>query len=360
MRTVSADCFVWHNHVVFLPQKSTHGTISTNVLQRPASYTWPEIHLRGRHNLAIQGQYFSELECSLSSDMARMSHFCRQWRLKPSASKTISSVFHRHNTSATRELSVYLDGLRLRHECHPTYLGVTLDRMLSYREHLTKTAGKLKNRNNLLMKLAGSTWGSSANTLRSSALALCYSAAEYCFPVWSRSAHTSQVEVQLNSTMRLIYLVPSVLHLSHGFQPYEGRLPLTSWPIQPDILSTPLLRLTSSKPLWLDLQPVVIKSRWRHNWKSAQVVNSHLVCDLTIRQPGFDFPRQQWFLLNRFRTEQGTGNGDLQTLICGPCGETQTMSHIVESCSLTKLNGGLSWLHSADEDAVSWLSSYGL
>jgi len=39
-----------------------------------------------------------------------MSHFCRQWRHKPSASKTISSVFHLHNTSATRELSVYLHG----------------------------------------------------------------------------------------------------------------------------------------------------------------------------------------------------------------------------------------------------------
>ena len=36
--------------------------------------------------LAIQGQYFSKLECSLSSDMARTSHFCRQWRLKLSAS----------------------------------------------------------------------------------------------------------------------------------------------------------------------------------------------------------------------------------------------------------------------------------
>jgi len=109
--------------------------------------------------LAVQGQYFSKLERSLSSDMAQMSHFCRQWRLKPSASKTISSVFHLHSTSATRELSVYLDGLRLRHECYPTYLGLTLDRMLSYREHLTKTAGKLKNGNNLLMKLAGSTCG---------------------------------------------------------------------------------------------------------------------------------------------------------------------------------------------------------
>ena len=85
-------------------------------------------------------------------------YFCRQWRLKPSTSKTIRSVFHLHNTSATRELSVYLNSLRLRHECHPTYLGVTLDCMLSYRVHLEKTAGKLKNRNNLLMKLAGSTW----------------------------------------------------------------------------------------------------------------------------------------------------------------------------------------------------------
>ena len=41
------------------------------------------------------------------------------------------------------------------------------------------------------------------------------------------------------------------------------------------------------------------------------------------------------------------------------CGETQTMSHIAESCPLTKLNGGLSRLRSADEDAVSWLTNYG-
>ena len=106
---------------------------------------------------------------------------------------------------------------------------------------------------------------------------------------------------------------------------------------------------------WLDLQPVDIKSRWKHNWKSAQVVNSHLVCDPTIRQPGFDLPRQQWSLLNRFCTEQGR----LTDTDLFPCGETQTMSHIVESCPPTKLNGGLSRLHSADEDAISWLTNYG-
>jgi len=110
-----------------------------------------------------------------------------------------------------------------------------------------------------------------------------------------------------------------------------------SWPIQPDILNPPLLRLTTRKPLWLDLQPVDIKSWLRHNWKSAQVEPfSHRTGTLLCLQK-----------------EMAT-----YTDLC-PCGETQTMFHIVESCPLTKLNGGLSWLHSADEDAVSWLTSYG-
>ena len=81
-------------------------------------------------------------------------------------------------------------------------------------------------------------------------------------------------------------------------------------------------------------------------------------------QPGFDLPWQQWSLLNRFRMEQGHCGACRRkwrltdTDLC-PCGETQTMSQIAESCPLTKLNGGLFRLQSADEDTVSWLTSYG-
>jgi len=48
------------------------------------------------------------------------------------------------------------------------------------------------------------------------------------------------------------------------------------------------------------------------------------------------------------------------SFILNQLGQSHKMrSHIVESCPLTKLNGGLSRLHPADEDAVSWLTSYG-
>jgi len=79
--------------------------------------------------------------------------------------------------------------------------------------------------------------------------------------------------------------------------------------------------------------------------KLARPVNFSLVNDSTIQQPGFNLPRQQWSLLNHFWRAQGhCGAGKKKwnqaaTDLC-PCGEKQTMSHIVDSCPLLKLNGG--------------------
>ena len=92
----------------------------------------------------------------------------------------------------------------LKCEAKPVYLGVTLDRSLTYHDHLMKTATKVRTRNNIISRLAGSTWGAQTSTLRTAALALCFSVAEYCAPVWCRSAHVNLVDVQLNTTLRTI------------------------------------------------------------------------------------------------------------------------------------------------------------
>jgi len=70
------------------------------------------------------------------------------------------------------------------------------------------------------------------------------------------------------------------------------------------------------------------------------------------------------FILASLHTSQGHCGACRKTWcltdtdLC-PWGEIQTMSHIVESCHLTKLNGGLSQLHSADDAATVWLTNYG-
>ena len=59
-------------------------------------------------------------------------------------SRHVTSRHSRHVMSwfrAHRKLQVCLDGQRLMHDPCPKYLGVTLDRTLSLREHLVKTAG---------------------------------------------------------------------------------------------------------------------------------------------------------------------------------------------------------------------------
>ena len=37
------------------------------------------------------------------------------------------------------------------------------------------------------------------------------------------------------------------------------------------------------------------------------------------------------------------------------CGQQQTMNHIVDTCPLTTVEGGLNLLHEADDDEVMWL-----
>ena len=110
----------------------------------------------------------------------------------------------------------------------PKYLGVTLDRTLSYKTHIHNTKMKVATRNNLLKKLANSRWGTNARTIRTTALALCYSTAEYAAPVWERSAYAHLLNPELNQTCPAITgcLRPTnveKLYLLAGIAPPEIR-----------------------------------------------------------------------------------------------------------------------------------------
>ena len=106
---------------------------------------------------------------------------------------------------------------------------VKLDRSLTFRHHLVVLRKKLSSRVTLLRRLVGSGWGAGAKTLRIATLSPVYSAAEYCAPVWCRSAHTRLIDSVLNDALRILVtgcLRPTPtdhLPVLSGIQPAELR-----------------------------------------------------------------------------------------------------------------------------------------
>ena len=168
--------------------------------------------------------------------------YLRQWRLKLSEGKTVSTVFHLNNKEAKRDLGVYISTRRLNFQPTTTYIGVKFDRTLSYRQHLAGLRDKVMARSALIRKLVGTAWGASPSTLHTSELALVYAPAEYCAPTWSRSRHTSLLDVRLNCTPRIItgslqptpveQLPALCLHVSHQ-QSFVGKQQVWHWSAMP-------------------------------------------------------------------------------------------------------------------------------
>ena len=154
-------------------------------------------------NLALLHYFgnWKDLEGTLSQDISTLSAYLQTWRLKLSHTKTVTSAFH---LKAKHELKVYNNGRLLPFCPTPTYLGVKLDRSLTFRHHLVALRKKLSSRVTLLRRLVGSGWGAGAKTLCIATLSLVYSTTEYCAPVWCRSAHTCLIHSVLNDALRIV------------------------------------------------------------------------------------------------------------------------------------------------------------
>ena len=120
------------------------------------------------------------LKRTLNEDTTTLSAYLQTWWLKLSHAETVTEIFHLHNREAKRELKVKSNGKILPFCPVPTYL--KLDRAPTYRHHLKALRKKLPMRILLVRRLAGSGWGAGAKALRTAALSLIYSTAEYCAP----------------------------------------------------------------------------------------------------------------------------------------------------------------------------------
>ena len=241
----------------------------------------------------------------------------------------------------------------------------------------------------------GSGWDAGAKTLRIATLSLVYSTAEYCAPVWCRSAHTRLIDSVLNDALRIVTgcLLPTTMdHLPvpSGIQPAELRRMAATLSLayrvylDPDhilygLLSlssdTRQIRLRSRRPfvpaarnLLDNLARLGIRaSEWTNRkWKTEYCENvSRLrafVPKTGARPVGMGLPRAAWVKLNRLRTGVGRLHSSMHKWGLAPspnceCGASeQTADHALTACAIHRAPHGARGLTVLDDETRCWLN----
>ena len=277
----------------------------------------------------------------------------------------------------------------------PTYLGVKLDRSLTFRHHLVALRKKLLSRVTLLRRLVGSGWGAGAKTLRTATLSLVYSAAEYCAPVWCRSAHTRLIDSVLNGALRIVTgcLRPRPtdhLPVLSRIQPAELRRMGATFSLaycgslDPDYILHGILsgssdnrqvRLRSrcsfrpgARNLLNNLARFGIRaSEWtNHKWNAEYCENASrlraFVPETGARPVGMGLPRAAWVKLNRLRTGVGRFHSSMHKWGLAPspnceCGASdQTADHVLTACPIHRAPHGARGLTILNDETRCWLN----
>ena len=85
--------------------------------------------------IATQARDFATLEDVLSRDIDTIHSYFDTWYLKMNPTKSVCTAFHLNNKKAEYSLNIFdsISNTYLPAEPTPIYLGVTLDRSLTYR-----------------------------------------------------------------------------------------------------------------------------------------------------------------------------------------------------------------------------------
>ena len=334
------------------------------------------------------GLNYADIKQTLTNDLTNLDMYFQQWRLRLNVEKTVSSCFHHTNYMAKRHMEVSCGGNTIPTTPTPSTSEVTLDRSLTYAKHLAQLSMKVNARCNLLRRLAGTKWGAHFGVLQTSTTALAFAPAEYCSPVWCRSAHTHRLDAALNNGLRL---VSGSIRSTPTFM-----LPVVSGIMPPDIrrnkhclalsrraeaddqhalhsivtASTPVRkRLHSHHPFSEHAKQLTSDAHGKTNRAWAEGTRE-MIWDITrcrlktfVHTPsnipiGHDLTRQSLVRLNRIRTGYGRFKSNMNRMWLSPaasceCGATdQTAQHIASECPLHTCDGDLVVLDTA---ARNWL-----
>ena len=149
-------------------------------------------------------EYITTANYRLQQALQEIEAWSHTWLIKVNERKTTYTVFSL--SKQQQRVSLQLNGRGLQEEESPTYLGVTLDRRLTWKSQLQKNQTRAKIRLALMKKLSGTQWGADQKVLKKLYIGRIRPVLEYGMAASSTAAKTNMEKLSRvqNQAMRMM------------------------------------------------------------------------------------------------------------------------------------------------------------
>lgn len=149
-------------------------------------------------------EYTTTAQVRLQAALNKIETWTKDWLVSINTTKTTFTVFSL--SSKKQEAKLTLNGQRLTEEPTPTYLGITFDRRLTWKQQIKKCCSRAKMRLAIMKKLAGTDWGADQRILKKLYTGRVRPVAEYGISAWATAAKSNfdQVNRIQNQAQRIM------------------------------------------------------------------------------------------------------------------------------------------------------------
>ena len=147
---------------------------------------------------------FQQQNYRMQQALNTLEGWTNRWLVKISSRKTTYTIFSL--STKEQKATLHINGQTLLAEDNPTYLGVTFDKRLTWRQQTEKAEARAKVRLALMKKLAGRTWGADTVTLKRLYIGRVRPVLEYGRTAWDTTAKSNfdRVSKVQNQATRII------------------------------------------------------------------------------------------------------------------------------------------------------------
>ena len=149
-------------------------------------------------------EYVTTARYRIQTALNKIEAWTKDWLIKTNPTKTTFTLFSL--STKVQNVKLTLNGHNLAEDPSPTYLGVTFDTRLTWKQQIKKCCNKAKRRISIMKKLAGTDWGSDHHTLKKLYIGRVRPVAEYGITAWATAAKSNFDSISRiqNQSQRLI------------------------------------------------------------------------------------------------------------------------------------------------------------